>query len=120
MEDSNENHADNSFFSIIFFLSACDSEPESRLLNFDPPSLTACEPASQVTVKWDVRSAYPDVNVVQVFVIDGTSENLFAEGNALGDASTGPWARPEKPRFVLKDKANGKVLVEAVIRGPRC
>lgn len=107
-------------FSVVFILSACDSESESRLLNFDPPSLAACEPASQVTVKWDMRTAYPDVHVVQVFIADGASENLFAEGNALGDASTGPWARPGKPRFILKDKASGKVLVEAVIKGPRC
>ena len=109
-----------SILAVTFILSACDMTPASSVLTFEPPSLAACDPAAEVTVKWDTRSAHPDVHIVQVFLTDGTTEKLFAEGNALGDAKTGPWARPGKPRFVLKDKFNGRVLVEATIGGPRC
>ena len=109
-----------SVMAVSFILSACDKTPASSMLKFDPPSLAVCEPAAEVTVKWDVRSAFPDVHNVQVFLKSDNSENLFAEGIAWGDAKTGPWARPGKPSFVLKDKASGKVLVEATISGPKC
>jgi ABC-type uncharacterized transport system auxiliary subunit len=110
-----------SILTIAAILAACDkTPPKTTLLTFEPLSLAVCDPAAEVIVKWDVRSAHPDVQNVQVFVTDGILENLFAEGNAWGDAKTGPWARPGKPRFVLKDKTNGKVLVEAAIDGPRC
>jgi hypothetical protein len=106
--------------TVSLILSACDMTPKSSMLKFDPPSLALCEPAAEVTVKWDVRSTYPDVHNIQVFVKNENSENLFTEGHAWGDAKTGPWARPGKPSFLLKDKANGKVLVEATIGGPKC
>lgn len=101
-------------------LSGCGKNLTSSLLTFEPPSLKACDPAAEVTVKWDVRSAHPGVQNVQLFVTDGKTENLFAEGNALGDAKTGPWARPGKPLFVLKEKASGNVLAENAIVGPKC
>lgn len=109
-----------SIMAVTFILSACDMTPASAVLTFEPPSLAACEPATEVTVKWDTRSAHPNVHIVQVFLTDGITEKLFAEGVAWGDVKTGPWARPGKPRFVLKDKSNGEVLVEAAIGGPRC
>lgn len=109
-----------SIMAVTFINSACEMTPTSSMLKFEPLSLAVCEPAAEVTVKWDVRSVYPDVHNVQVFVKSDNSENLFAEGIAWGDAKTGPWARPGKPIFVLKDKANGKVLVEATISGPKC
>jgi len=109
-----------SILAITTAITACDKTPASSLLTFEPPSLAACDPSAEVTVKWDVRNAHPEVNNVQVFVTVGVSEDLFAEGVAWGDAKTGPWVIPGKPRFVLKDKADGKVLGEAAIAGPKC
>ena len=109
-----------SLFAATIILSACDMTPTSSVLTFEPPSLSACNPASEVIVKWDVRTVHPEVQILQVFVNDGITEKLFAEGSPLGEAKTGPWAQPGKPRFVLKNKANGKVLLEAAIGGPNC
>lgn len=106
--------------ALTITFSACDLTSTSSVLTFEPRSLAACDPASEVTVKWDTRSSNPDVHVVQIFINDGISEKLFAEGNSWGDARTGSWTRPGNPQFVLKDKASGKVIAQAAIGGPRC
>lgn len=109
-----------SFFAISLLLSACDNTSTSKVLTFVPSSLETCEKASEVVVKWDVRNAYPDVKAVQIFVVDGASETVFGVGGAEGETKTGSWVRPGIPRFVIKDKINGKVLGEGVVNGPKC
>lgn len=71
-------------------------------------------------VKWDVRNSYPGVDAIQITVVEGTKESIFADGGAYGEAKTGLWVRPGIPRFILKDKTNGKVLGEGIVNGPKC
>jgi len=101
-------------------LSACDNKAESQFLVFDPPSLKSCEVASEVTVKWDIRTKYPDIKGVSIYASDRKKEMLFAEGGATGEAKTGNWAKPQTPIFVIKDRATGKVLGESSVAGPAC
>lgn len=108
------------FIAIAAMLSACENSSTSKLITFEPSSLPTCDKASEVGLKWDVRNAYPGVQAVQIVVIDGATEVVFGEGGAIGETKTGAWVRPGIPRFVLKDKANGKVLGEAVVKGPKC
>ncbi len=106
------------FFALM--LQACDNQKTSKLLTFEPSSLEKCEPGSEVNVKWNITSENSNITTVQLFVSDGSKEILFAEGNAMGEATTGPWARAGNPTFILKEKSNGKVIAEAKIQGPRC
>lgn len=101
-------------------LAGCGPDSTSKIISFEPSSLVNCENASEVVVKWDVRTAFPEVHTVQIFVNDGASETLFVEGTSLGSYKTGQWVRPGKPRFVLKDKVTGKVLGDGVVNGPVC
>jgi len=47
-------------------------------------------------------------------------EHLFAEGGAVGEAKTGPWAQANKTKFVLKNKESKEILYEGQIDGPGC
>lgn len=106
--------------AITALLSACEKNPTSNVLTFEPSSLPNCEKASEIVVKWNVRSAYPDVQAVQINVIDGDSEVVFGVGGAEGETKTGAWVKPGIPRFVLKDKINGTTLGEGFVSGPKC
>ena len=115
-----KQHAATFIVLLLSLLTACDKEPTNRVvLRFEPPSLAACTPPSEVTVKWDIRSEYPNVQVIQIYVSGDVAENLFAEGNAWGEAKTGPWVR-SGTRFIVKDKTNGNVLSMAAVKGPSC
>jgi hypothetical protein len=114
-----KQHAATFIVLLLSLLTACDKEPTNRVLRFEPPSLAACTTPSEVTVKWDIRSEYPNVQVIQIYVSGDVAENLFAEGNAWGEAKTGPWVR-SGTKFIVKDKANGKVLSMAAVKGPSC
>lgn len=104
----------------VSVLSACDNNSNSNVLIFEPSSLATCDKASEVIVKWNVRTAYPDVGAVNIFVVDGASEVLFGVGGPVGVTKTGLWVRPGIPQFIIKDKASGKVLGEAAVSGPKC
>ncbi len=104
----------------LTILSACDNKVESQFLVIDPPSLRSCEVASEVTVKWDVRTKYPDIKDVSIYVSDRKKETLFAVGGAVGEAKTGNWAKPQIPIFIIKDRVSGKVLGESSVAGPVC
>lgn len=92
----------------------------SPLLTIDPATMAACDPAVVADVKWDVRKSESSVSSVEVWVGSGSAApQLFAAGGSHGDAKTGPWTRPGT-HFVLKDKADGKLLGEAIVGGPTC
>lgn len=104
---------------LLSLLTACDKDSATRVLSFSPHTLAVCSPASEVTVKWDIRSDFPNVQVIQIYVTGEASESLFAEGNAWGEAKTGPWVKPGTS-FIVKDKVSGKVLSTAAVNGPSC
>lgn len=92
----------------------------SPLLTIEPATMPACDPAAEATVKWDVSKAHSDVSTVEVWVgTNSSDQKLFAEGGASGESKTGPWTRPGT-HFTLKNKADGKMLGEAVVGGPHC
>lgn len=109
-----------SAFSLAFALSGCDKSPTPSILTFEPPSLATCYDASVVIVKWNVRTKHPEVQMVSIYVTDGKSENIFAEGEAMGEAKTEQWVKPGLPTFIIKDKATGKILDKAAVSGPSC
>ena len=92
----------------------------SPLLTIDPATMASCDPAEVADVKWNVRQAKNDVTAVEVWVGANPAKlQLFAAGGANGESKTGPWTRPGT-HFVLKNKANGTVLGEAIVGGPSC
>ena len=99
------------------FLAGCGGE--SKLLAFTPSSLSDCKSAV-VTVNWDVRLKYPDIKNVDIFISNGTTENLFAQGDAFGSSITGSWVSPKKPLFIIKNRDNSQVLEKAYVEGPDC
>lgn len=92
----------------------------SPLLTIDPATMATCDPAAVADVKWDVRHAKNDVTAVEVWVGANPAKlQLFSAGGANGEAKTGPWTRPGT-HFVLKNKADGTLLGEAIVGGPVC
>lgn len=99
---------------------AISTATTSPLLTIEPATMPTCDPAAEATVKWDVRSAYKDVSIVEVWVgTNSSDQKLFAEGGANGESKTGLWTRPGT-HFTLKNKTDGKVLGEAAVGGPSC
>ncbi len=92
----------------------------SSLMSVDPATIASCDPGVVATVKWNTQSA--DVSAVSNEIWVGTSAadlKLFAAGGAQGQAETGPWTHPGT-HFVLKNKADCKVLAEVTVGGPKC
>ena len=90
----------------------------AAVLSVTPSSMAACDPAAVADVHWDA-SSHAGVNAVQIYVGSGSSEKLFAEGGATGDAKTGPWVRPGTV-FTAKAKDSGKILGAVTVAGPTC
>ena len=88
------------------------------VLSVTPSSMAACDPAAVADVHWNT-SRHAGVNIVQIYISTGSSEKLFAEGGATGDAKTGPWVRPGTV-FTAKAKDSGTVLGMVTISGPTC
>ncbi len=89
------------------------------VLSVTPSSMAACDPAAVADVHWDA-SRHAGVNTVQIYIGTGSSEKLFAEGGATGDAKTGPWVRPGTV-FTAKAMDSGKMLLGIVtVAGPTC
>lgn len=87
-------------------------------LRLDPATLSACEPGSAVTVNWDA-SDLAETSDLQLWVVDGGQEKLFAAGGATGTATTGTWSRPGTG-FRLKSANTGAIVAETVVGGPPC
>ena len=87
-------------------------EPQLRL---EPSSLSSCDPTS-IKVRWDVPESR-GITAVDVNVV--TSGDLFAQGGAQGESTTGEWVRPGT-RFVLLDRSTRAELASAAIGGPDC
>ena len=90
----------------------------ASVLSVTPSSMAACDPAAVADVHWNA-SRHAGVNTVQIYIGTGSSEKLFAEGGAAGDAKTGPWVRPGTV-FTAKAKDSGTVLGTVTIAGPTC
>ena len=88
------------------------------VLRVTQSNMAACHPAAGADVRWDA-SRHAGVNTVQIDIGTGSSEKLFAEGGATGDAKTGPWVRPGTV-FTAKAKASGKMLGTVTVAGPTC
>jgi hypothetical protein len=104
----------------VLLLAACQhsSQVTAGVLRVTPSSMAACHPAAVADVRWDA-SRHAGVNTVLIYVGTGSSEKLFAEGGATGDAKTGPWVRPGTV-FTAKAKYSGNVLGTVTIAGPTC
>lgn len=92
----------------------------SPLMSVEPANVASCDPGVVATVKWHTQSA--DVSAVSNEIWVGASATdlkLFAAGGAQGQAETGPWTHPGT-HFVLKNKADGKVLADVTVGGPKC
>lgn len=98
--------------------SAVTAPVTANVLSVTPSSMAACNPAAVADVHWNA-SRHAGVNAVQIYVGTGSSEKLFAEGGATGDARTGPWVRPGTV-FTAKAKDSGTVLGTVVVAGPTC
>ncbi len=94
----------------------------SPLMSVDPANIAQCDPGVVATVKWNTQVASTDTSVVSNEIWVGASATdlkLFAAGGAQGQAETGPWTHPGS-HFVLKNKADGKVLADVTVGGPKC
>lgn len=92
----------------------------SPLMSIAPANVAQCDPGVVATVKWDARSADAAATMMEVWVgASSTDIKLFAAGGAQGHAETGPWTHPGT-HFVLKNKADGKVLADVTVGGPKC
>jgi hypothetical protein len=91
---------------------------DNHRLRLEPGSLSACEPGSAVTANWDA-TGLPDNADLQLWIVEGGQEKLFAAGGSSGTATTGAWSRPGTV-FRLKSAKNGAVIAEAVVGGPSC
>jgi len=91
---------------------------DNHRLKLEPSSLPACEPGSVVKVIWDATDLTTSTDL-QLWVVAGGQEKLFASGGASGDATTGAWSRPGTI-FRLKTAGDGSVVAEAVVDGPSC
>ena len=90
----------------------------TSVLTVTPSSMAACNPAAVADVHWDA-SQHAGVNTVQIYIGTGSSEKLFAEGGATGDAKTGPWVHPGTV-FTAKATDSGKMLGMVTVAGPTC
>jgi hypothetical protein len=97
----------------------CQCSNKSENLTFDPPLLKDCEVGKEVIVNWNVEIAHPNVTSISIYITDGVKETLFAQGGAVGNSKTGPWARPGT-HFILRDNETKKMLEESTIDGPKC
>ena len=102
-------------------ISGCsnDSQSESKIFTFEPKLLDDCSQGHEVTVNWDIKSHYPEVTDIDLYVSDGNKETLFAQGQAIGSAKTGFWTYPGT-RFIIKDSKNNKTLEDFAMSGPKC
>ena len=92
----------------------------SPLMSVDPANVAQCDPGVVATVKWNIQSADTSAAMTEVWVgASSTDIKLFAAGGAQGQAETGPWTHPGA-HFVLKNKADGKVLADVTVGGPKC
>lgn len=89
------------------------------LFSVEPANMTACDPASTGTLKWDVRNAHSEVKSVAIWVGSGADQKLFGLSGVNGEAKTGQWVRPGKV-FELKDPATNKLLAQIKVGGPVC
>ena len=71
-------------------------------------------------LKQPLLNKYPDIKNVDIFISNGTTENLFAQGDAFGSSITGSWVSPKKPLFIIKNRDNSQVLEKAYVEGPDC
>ncbi len=88
------------------------------VLSVTPSSMAACDPAAVADVHWNA-SRHAGVNTVQIYIGTGSSEKLFAEGGATGDAKTGPWVHPGTV-FTAEATDSGKMLGMVTVAGPTC
>lgn len=95
-----------------------DKALEKSIISIDPASMADCS-GTEANVHWDVRSAYPDIFAVELWVGPDSSPTLFAAGGAFGDAKTGPWVIPGEI-VRLRDKSTGDELGRVVMPGPSC
>jgi hypothetical protein len=92
----------------------------SPLMSVDPANIAQCDPGVVATVKWNTHAAEPSADMVEVWVGASSTElKLFAAGGGQAQAETGPWTHPGS-HFVLKNKADGKVLADVTVGGPKC
>lgn len=88
-------------------------------LTITPSTLPNCDGAV-VDVRWDAAKAGVSTAGTEVWIGDALDDaKLFAAAGAQGDARTGHWARPGS-HFFLKNKADGKLIAQAVVGGPTC
>ncbi len=99
---------------------ASTSSHQSNGANFEvqPDAMASCDPAAEAVIRWDA-SGLPDAQSLEVWVVSGGEEKLFAAGGQKGEAKTGPWTRPGT-RFVLKNPTTKRALADIVVTGPAC
>ena len=95
-----------------------DQEVEQQLVSVTPSSMVDCN-GIEATVHWDVRTSYPDIAEVELWVGPDSSPTLFAAGGAYGENKTGPWVRPGEI-IRLRNKSTGEELGRATVTGPSC
>ena len=88
------------------------------LIKTEPAEL-ACEGPQVVAVHWDVGTASPATQQVEIWTGPAGIESVFASGGRAGEGVTGPWSLPGTI-FTMKDKSTGKVLSRLTIPGPPC
>lgn len=89
------------------------------MLKAEPVALASCEHAI-VKLTWDATTMDPAPVTVKVHTLapGETTSKLFAAGGAIGEATTGPWARSGHV-FELRDD-KGMELDRIVLGGPIC
>lgn len=94
----------------------------SEKFSIEPAMLTQCDPASEVSISWNLTDM-PTTSKFELYVNnDGSNESdkLFSASTGnVGSAKTGQWAKPGT-RFLLKDEGTKEVVAEALVGGPRC
>lgn len=89
-------------------------------ITLEPANLASCDIGAELSVKWDVRVAHPEVTETEIWTGSATPElTLFAASGPYGEAKTGAWASPGSI-FAVRDRATGKELARAVVQGPSC
>ena len=113
--------------ALLASFTACNRSPKTPHASATPAGLSllpatvpVCDPPAEVTLTWNVQGVRPAVTTVQLWTNEpGAQAKLFAEGGAVDQATTGPWARPGMV-FVLKAKTSGAELFRTTLGGPRC
>jgi len=101
----------NPIFLLFTALLLVSCSNKSNVLTINPTSLESCDNPQVISLNWDVRPSFPEVDNVELFIGTGAKETLFGSFANFGKAETGKWVFPQAV-FTIKDAVTHKVLNE--------